>query len=124
VNCSDHNCRWSSLQREYGPYLSHDGWAVGGDATLFSTGEPYPIATKTNPLMNNGFSPSPWKRAFHGANFGIADGSVKFLNTSMDNNIFSLLAAWPTECRTHCQNSLSRPIVHTGAAVDLPPLLL
>jgi prepilin-type processing-associated H-X9-DG protein len=76
-----------------GPYLSHDGWAVGGDATLFSTGEPYPIATKTNPLMNNGFFPSPGSEHSNGANFGIADGSVKFLNTSMDNNIFSLLGS-------------------------------
>ena len=47
-----------------GPDLSHDGWAIGGDATLFTTGVPYPLTHLTNPLMNNGIFLVAWQRAF------------------------------------------------------------
>ena len=42
--------------------LSHDGWAVGGDATGFTTGYGGPavqINGQPTPLMNNGFFQSP-----------------------------------------------------------------
>ena len=38
--------------------ISHDGWAVGGDATLFSTGAVNPNAVGAG-LMNNGYFASP-----------------------------------------------------------------
>jgi prepilin-type N-terminal cleavage/methylation domain-containing protein/prepilin-type processing-associated H-X9-DG protein len=76
-----------------GPQYSHDGWAVGGDATLFTTGEPYPTTAMTNPLMNNGWFQSPGSEHSNGANYGLADGSVRFLNTSIDNSIFALMGS-------------------------------
>jgi len=76
--------------------VSHDGWAVGGDATGFTTGYGGPaiaINGQPTPLMNNGFFQSPGSDHAGGANFGIADGSVRFLNTSVDPNIFALLGS-------------------------------
>ena len=76
--------------------LSHDGWAVGGDATGFTTGYGGP-AVKINGrptlLMNNGFFQSPGSDHSGGANFGKADGSVWFINTSVDPNIFARLGS-------------------------------
>ena len=77
-----------------GPYYSHDGWAVGGDATLFTTGY---MGNGTSSggatLMNNGCFPSPGSEHSNGANFGLGDGSVRYLNTSMDSNIFCLMGS-------------------------------
>ena len=76
--------------------LSHDGWAVGGDATGFTTGYGGP-AVKINgqptPPMNNGFFQSPGSDHPGGANFGIADGSVRFIPTSVDPNVFALIGS-------------------------------
>ena len=77
--------------------LSHDGWAIGGDATGFTTGYGGPgikINGQATPLMNNGFFQSPGSDHPGGANFGIADGSVKFLATSIDPNVFALLGSF------------------------------
>jgi type II secretory pathway pseudopilin PulG len=77
--------------------LSHDGWAVGGDATGFSTGVMAPIGSSNPPawtgLMNNGLFQSPGSEHPNGANFGIADGSVMFLSTTLDPNIFALMGS-------------------------------
>ena len=76
--------------------LSHDGWSVGGDATGFTTGYGGP-AIKINgqpiPLMNNGFFQSPGSDHRGGANFGIADGSVRFFSDSIDPNVFALMGS-------------------------------
>jgi type II secretory pathway pseudopilin PulG len=76
-----------------GPVFSHDGWAIGGSSTLFTTGCPYPVDAKTNPLMNNGYFMSPGSEHVGGANFGLSDGRVRFLSTSINPNIFALLGS-------------------------------
>ena len=76
--------------------LSHDGWAVGGDATGFTTGYGGPLVKingQSTQLMNNGFFQSPGSDHPGGANFGFADGSVTFLPTAVDQNIFALLGS-------------------------------
>ena len=79
------------------PTDSHDGWAVGGDATLFSTGivvRQGRISTNPPMLMNNNHWGSPGSlHAGNGANFGFADGSVKFLQNSIDASTFALLGS-------------------------------
>jgi prepilin-type N-terminal cleavage/methylation domain-containing protein len=75
-----------------GPTLSQDGWAIGGLPTLFSTGQPYPAAA-TNPMMSNGYYQSPGSEHSNGANYALGDASVRFMNTSTDNNIFALMGS-------------------------------
>ncbi len=76
--------------------LSHDGWAVGGDATGFTTGyggPGVPIDGKPTLLMNNGFFQSPGSDHVGGANFGFADGHEQFISTSIDPSVFALLGS-------------------------------
>ena len=79
---------------------SKDGWAIGGPATLFTTGSLFSRhATTSVPaaspnegrLMNNGFFGSPGSDHPGGANIGLADGSVSFVPDAVDPNIFALL---------------------------------
>jgi prepilin-type processing-associated H-X9-DG protein len=86
---------------------SHDGWAVGGSPTLFSTGcmTTYTVASDgsgtitvtfvaaNGQMMNNNFFGSPGSQHSKGANFGMADGSVQFINDSMDARIFALMGS-------------------------------
>jgi prepilin-type N-terminal cleavage/methylation domain-containing protein len=84
-----------------GRYFSHDGWAVGGASTLFSTGVSYGTGDSpstgtyppTYPLSNNGWYASPGSEHSGGANYGIGDGSVRFINSTVDANIFALLGS-------------------------------
>jgi prepilin-type N-terminal cleavage/methylation domain-containing protein/prepilin-type processing-associated H-X9-DG protein len=91
-----------------GPYnsstghaLSHDGWAVGGSATLFSTGCMIDIGGQSSGdwvasggrLMNNGYFGSPGSQHSGGANFGLGDGSVRWMSETIDPRIFSLLGS-------------------------------
>jgi prepilin-type processing-associated H-X9-DG protein len=79
-----------------GPKYSVDGWAVGGPATTFTTGVGYTfdaglavdVATP-GPLMNNSYFMSPGSMHSGGANFCFADGSVKFLPSTMDPKTFA-----------------------------------
>ena len=70
-----------------GPICSSDGWAIGGQATTFSTGVAFKhgdtachvctmtSATPYGKQMNNGYFVSPGSEHSGGANFGMADGS-------------------------------------------------
>ena len=80
--------------------MSHDGWAVGGDATGFSTGCYAGTADGTSgfvssggQLSNNPYFGSPGSDHSSGANYGLADGSVVFLSDTMDYSTFALLGS-------------------------------
>ena len=75
----------------YADGISQDGWSVGGFPTLFSTG----VNTRhvEVPLLNNGISYSPGSDHSGGAHFGMGDGSVHFIQESIDANVFCLLGS-------------------------------
>lgn len=62
---------------------SHDGWAIGGVGTLFDVqyGE-----------LNNGHFEHPGSEHPGGAQFGMADGSVRFINENIDSPTLMHLA--------------------------------
>lgn len=81
------------------PAVSKDGWVIGGPATLFTTGamvssDGTNVASPTEgQLSNNGFWGSPGSAHPNGANYGMADGSVRFISTTIDPNIFALMGS-------------------------------
>lgn len=81
---------------------SKDGWAVGGPATLFTTGAMIrrngsTVINVSKPsegnLLNNGFWGSPGSDHINGANFGMGDGSVRWISSSVDPSIFALFGS-------------------------------
>ena len=72
---------------------SHDGWAVGGDATTFSTAVLNPNLTDSTLLMNNLDFRSPGSDHAGIVNFGMADGCVRGLSVSIDPTVFALMGS-------------------------------
>ena len=70
---------------------SPDAWAIGGPSTLFGTDE---MAVGGQPqLINNLLYTAPGSEHPGGANFGMADGSVRFFMDTMDRSTFCLLGS-------------------------------
>jgi prepilin-type N-terminal cleavage/methylation domain-containing protein len=80
--------------------VSHDGWAIGGDATGFSTG----IAYAGLPPMNNNVYMAPGSDHANGANFGLGDGSCKYISSSVDPNVFALLGSMADKTSAQLQD--------------------
>jgi hypothetical protein len=81
---------------------SKDGWAIGGPATLFTTGAMMSFDGKTcksvvppdiGTVMNSHFFGSPGCEHSNIVNFGMGDGSVHAISKSIDPNVFALLGS-------------------------------
>ncbi len=79
----------------YQPSLtSNDGWALGGVSTLFDTA----IFHEAGDLGQNGgqnqeFFESAGSEHVNGANFGAVDGSVHYLSTDIDSQVYAYLGS-------------------------------
>jgi len=74
--------------------LSDDGWAVAGNATLFTTAD---AGNQYDPYLPGGINNENFECAGSdhpgGAQFGLADGSVRFINEDMDTGVYDLMGS-------------------------------
>jgi prepilin-type processing-associated H-X9-DG protein len=80
----------------FGTARSHDGWAVGGSSTLFSTGcmaYGNNFVASGGQMMNNNYFGSPGSQHPGGANVGMGDGSVRFMYDTFDARTFALMGS-------------------------------
>jgi prepilin-type N-terminal cleavage/methylation domain-containing protein/prepilin-type processing-associated H-X9-DG protein len=78
---------------------SRDGWAWGGEATLFSTGQVGKAGTIYSAmLVNNHHFASPGSDHSSVSNFGMADGSVKSISATVQADIFAALGSMADGC--------------------------
>ena len=71
--------------------------------------------------MNNNVFPSPGSDHSGGANFGIGDGSVTFLSTSMDPNVFCLMGSMADGGVADSQSAVGQQAPFIGVAANPPP---
>jgi prepilin-type N-terminal cleavage/methylation domain-containing protein len=77
---------------------SHDGWALGGVATLFTTANfqhngGHVVGGMPVGGLNNKYFESPGSDHVGGAHFGLADGSTHFISENIDTNLFDALGS-------------------------------
>ena len=77
-----------------GSSFSNDGWAVGGISTLFVTAVAIEGTDKgQHGGINNGFFESAGSEHPEGAHFGLADGSVRFVNEDVDHDVLAWMGS-------------------------------
>ena len=72
---------------------SHDDWAVGGDATTFSTAVVNANLPDSSLLLGNLDFRSPGSDHAGVVNFGMADGSVRGVSIGIDPTVFALMGS-------------------------------
>lgn len=74
--------------------FSNDGWAMGGISTLFVTAVAGEGTDKGQTGgLNNGFFESAGSEHPGGAHFGLADGSVRFINDEVEQDVFAYMGS-------------------------------
>ena len=90
---TSHTIMTGEMQRVYDStacrQTSEDGWAVGGVGTLFDTDGT--IDMPTGGGMNNWYFENPGSEHVGGAQFGMTDGSVRFISENIDDLLFEYL---------------------------------